>query len=603
MKKMKKSVKIGLFSALSVVCVIAIALGCFFAFKPKTQPERVLSWSERIDLLGQEISTANLSTNKVETLDYDVNYSSYLYSEDEVLTNVGKNYFATKNKLTNEKFVYLCKVDAGTTKVVSVTNSKDEGGFAETDAGSCTVLNFNEKFVVVQNIYSLDDETEVTTISAISIETQKEVVKLGYDEIQDYKANGVKFSENKNSAVLLLTKEISEETDRNEFYFLDLVNAKSYKLNTFDLVYTATQSVESDEDKENYVPNETYYLTYFGNSAVFSFNNEVHVYFVANNKLYTNSFTLGENQTIASSMQLASNQVVVKVKTSGENGADSYSYKLFTFAKNSFKSSDLEVKEGVVNIDFEAVSDSFYLTREYKENEEKFTTSYYYKDNGLVCEFESSVSSDKVLNAKSGKVLTTSAFMKFEDAQTFEKFVEFGECATLFSKGNAQEKFYVATYNKDNETYSFNYYDLNLDDILSDLEFVYGEGEDQEEFIPTGAYSDGVGYILQSDNKYFRLDTETNKFNLIENYFIDDRFEFFLFNDLNIYLEKNEDETFKLSYLSGETIFDNISTYNFEDGIKETVEWYLNNQDWINNILSGEYQNAYKVRRKNKWKR
>ena len=34
-------------------------------------------------------------------------------------------------------------------------------------------------------------------------------------------------------------------------------------------------------------------------------------------------------------------------------------------------------------------------------------------------------------------------------------------------------------------------------------------------------------------------------------------------------------------------------TYTFEQGIKETVDWYLNNQDWINNILSGDYKNAY----------
>ena len=34
--------------------------------------------------------------------------------------------------------------------------------------------------------------------------------------------------------------------------------------------------------------------------------------------------------------------------------------------------------------------------------------------------------------------------------------------------------------------------------------------------------------------------------------------------------------------------------YNFEDGIKETIDWYLNNQDWVDNILSGEYKNAYK---------
>ena len=35
-------------------------------------------------------------------------------------------------------------------------------------------------------------------------------------------------------------------------------------------------------------------------------------------------------------------------------------------------------------------------------------------------------------------------------------------------------------------------------------------------------------------------------------------------------------------------------TYTFEDGIKETIDWYLNNQDWVNNILSGEYKEAYK---------
>ena len=36
------------------------------------------------------------------------------------------------------------------------------------------------------------------------------------------------------------------------------------------------------------------------------------------------------------------------------------------------------------------------------------------------------------------------------------------------------------------------------------------------------------------------------------------------------------------------------STYTFEDGIKETIDWYLNNQDWINNIKSGAYKETYK---------
>lgn len=38
-------------------------------------------------------------------------------------------------------------------------------------------------------------------------------------------------------------------------------------------------------------------------------------------------------------------------------------------------------------------------------------------------------------------------------------------------------------------------------------------------------------------------------------------------------------------------------TYNFEDGIKETIDWYVNNQEWIVNIKSGEYQKV-KIKQK-----
>ena len=34
-----------------------------------------------------------------------------------------------------------------------------------------------------------------------------------------------------------------------------------------------------------------------------------------------------------------------------------------------------------------------------------------------------------------------------------------------------------------------------------------------------------------------------------------------------------------------------IETLN---GIKETIDWYVNNQEWIEDIKSGEYKKAYK---------
>lgn len=34
--------------------------------------------------------------------------------------------------------------------------------------------------------------------------------------------------------------------------------------------------------------------------------------------------------------------------------------------------------------------------------------------------------------------------------------------------------------------------------------------------------------------------------------------------------------------------------YNFDTGIKQTIEWYLDNKSWWQNIINGEYQNYYK---------
>jgi dTDP-glucose 4,6-dehydratase len=31
----------------------------------------------------------------------------------------------------------------------------------------------------------------------------------------------------------------------------------------------------------------------------------------------------------------------------------------------------------------------------------------------------------------------------------------------------------------------------------------------------------------------------------------------------------------------------------FEEGLEKTVDWYLDNSEWLNNVTSGEYQKYY----------
>lgn len=33
----------------------------------------------------------------------------------------------------------------------------------------------------------------------------------------------------------------------------------------------------------------------------------------------------------------------------------------------------------------------------------------------------------------------------------------------------------------------------------------------------------------------------------------------------------------------------------FEEGIRKTIDWYLSNEDWLNNVTSGEYQKYYQI--------
>ena len=38
----------------------------------------------------------------------------------------------------------------------------------------------------------------------------------------------------------------------------------------------------------------------------------------------------------------------------------------------------------------------------------------------------------------------------------------------------------------------------------------------------------------------------------------------------------------------------------FEEGIEKTIDWYLNNEEWLRNVTSGEYQKYYNEQYRNR---
>lgn len=125
---------------------------------------------------------------------------------------------------------------------------------------------------------------------------------------------------------------------------------------------------------------------------------------------------------------------------------------------------------------------------------------------------------------------------------------------------------------------------------------VYGKGENIRDWIHVHDHNVGVDMIVRNgkDGEVYNLGGHSEKTNL----------------DLvkTILKQMNKPESLisfvtdrpghDLRYAIDSTKVENElgwdRTYKFEDGIKETVDWYLNNQEWIENIKSGEYKKSYK---------
>lgn len=124
---------------------------------------------------------------------------------------------------------------------------------------------------------------------------------------------------------------------------------------------------------------------------------------------------------------------------------------------------------------------------------------------------------------------------------------------------------------------------------------VYGEGKNVRDWIHVYDHNTGVDLIVREgkEGEVYNLGGRSERDNLtivktilkaidkpeslIE--FVTDR--------------PGHDLRYAMDPTKAETELGWIRKYNFDEGIKATIDWYLENQDWVRNIESGEYRNAY----------
>lgn len=125
---------------------------------------------------------------------------------------------------------------------------------------------------------------------------------------------------------------------------------------------------------------------------------------------------------------------------------------------------------------------------------------------------------------------------------------------------------------------------------------VYGKGENVRDWIHVHDHNVGVDMIVRNGKigEVYNLGGHSEKTNLeivkiilqqlgkSENLitFVEDR--------------KGHDLRYAIDSSKLERELGWTRSYTFEQGIKETIDWYLSNQDWIEDIKTDEYKNAYK---------
>ena len=125
---------------------------------------------------------------------------------------------------------------------------------------------------------------------------------------------------------------------------------------------------------------------------------------------------------------------------------------------------------------------------------------------------------------------------------------------------------------------------------------VYGTGENVRDWIHVHDHNVGVDLIVRNGKvgEVYNLGghSERNNLTIVKTILK----QLGKPEDLITFVEdrKGHDLRYAIDSTKAEKELGWDRTYTFEEGIKETIDWYVNNQEWIDNILSGEYKEAYK---------
>lgn len=131
---------------------------------------------------------------------------------------------------------------------------------------------------------------------------------------------------------------------------------------------------------------------------------------------------------------------------------------------------------------------------------------------------------------------------------------------------------------------------------------VYGDGLQIRDWLYVEDHCKAIDMIVQSDKvgEVYNVGGHNERTNLfivetIVNY-LHDHIDPTITDDLIVHVtdRKGHDRRYAIDPAKIEREIGWAPETMFEEGIVKTIQWYLEHQDWVENVTSGEYQNYYK---------
>ena len=146
-------------------------------------------------------------------------------------------------------------------------------------------------------------------------------------------------------------------------------------------------------------------------------------------------------------------------------------------------------------------------------------------------------------------------------------------------------------------------YSLKLQVLIKSIKILSSEVNPE---VPLGFHSHNNGFSFEDKRAYLNNNTVTAfdfPNNIFYNYNVGEMFAakldgvpIFNISDTLVFI-KQENGLKKLSFISTNKIKNNLNWFpevSFEQGLDKTIDWYIQNSNWIDNIIKGTYKNYNK---------